>query len=103
MLSSLPSWEPYLPSCGIHRTGDLVIGLQVRLRDRQVPLGHLHCTVPQTHPQRVRVATVAQVLDRVGVPEPVDIGAGDPGPLTDHLDRVVEVITGDPPIGIGDE
>ena len=42
----------------IYRAGDLVILLQVRLRQRQVVLHHLHRRVPQHHLQAPRIAPI---------------------------------------------
>lgn len=47
-----------------------MIRLQVRLRNRQVPLRHLHRAVPQAHLQRVWVSPIPQVLGILGVAYP---------------------------------
>ena len=61
-----------------------MILLQIRLRQRQVRLHHIHRRVPQQALQAPRVAPVAQGFDRKRVPEPVHVGICHPGPLPAH-------------------
>ena len=50
-----------------------MILLQIRLRQRQVRLHHIHHRVPQHHLQAPGIASIPQVIDRKRVPEPVHV------------------------------
>jgi len=55
----------------IYWAGQPVRSLNIRLRDRQIPAGHIQSAMPKHPLQRMWIAVVTQVLDGKCVPEAV--------------------------------
>ena len=76
----------------VYRGSVAVHLVYIGLDNGEIPLDHIKCTVAQQLLQGIRIAAIAQVLDRAGVAETMDRDIGNAGAGADGLQQVQQTM-----------